>query len=256
MENFTNKFETRNIITGRDLNEYISILGISPVFISGKKVLNFGCGGTNLKKDVNENGGDGSKFVDVDIEHEPFQIDGGFNKKEVTRKEKLRLLRQEESQDDQKILPGIKQDEDERLGIDGRNFIKLEGKAIPFPDDEFDLTVALWSTYQIEDWKQKEVFDELVRVSKIIHIGPVDATDLEDIKEACEKYGSKIILLENFTLDSFERLNTLDDYKILAEANFTRYIPKRKIEIESDGGARSASSYKTAKAIIIRKNLL
>jgi hypothetical protein len=64
--------ERKNTITARKLEDYCANLEVSAKFLSGKRVLNFGCGGSNLRKDMEAKPyfGDGSKFVEVDIENE------------------------------------------------------------------------------------------------------------------------------------------------------------------------------------------
>jgi 2-polyprenyl-3-methyl-5-hydroxy-6-metoxy-1,4-benzoquinol methylase len=100
--------EGTNAITNRPLEEYCARLEVDLEFLSGKKVLNFGCGGSNLKKDIEKIGKDGSGFVDVDIESDPIGSHADrFSPKEQSLRIKIQKRRNAESRDPQIIIPAI-----------------------------------------------------------------------------------------------------------------------------------------------------
>lgn len=255
---FNNIENIRNTITGRTLQEYAAILEVSPKFLDGKNVLNFGCGGANLAKDMQEiYKKDASGFIDLDVEYDPVPIEGkGYSLRDTTTLEKLREIREEERKDSQLTLPIIKEHENKLIGVENRKLVQYDGENIPFKDDAFDVTLALWSTYQIDDWKKPKIYDELLRVSKILHVGPVDQRDIDIFDEVCKKYDSKIILKEKFNDSTYDKLDSIDNYKTLAEADFTNYRPITIIERETNNGILSANSFRTSKIIIIRNSLL
>jgi hypothetical protein len=251
--------ERKNTITARKLEDYCANLEVSAKFLSGKRVLNFGCGGSNLRKDMEAKPyfGDGSKFVEVDIENEPFSIHGNhLSLEQEAHNIRLKKVRDQEIVEGQLLIPQIKLHENRLLGIDGRKFIQIDGASLPFPGRSFDVCLALWSTYQVPDWEQNLIFKEMVRVADILHIGPVDGMDMGDIREACDVHDSTIISVTAFGDDVFYKLDTIDDYKNLALAQEPPFRPVLDILKENSSGFTNASSDETARVIIVRNDLL
>lgn len=254
-----NPLERRNTITARKLEDYCANLEVSVKFLDGKKVLNFGCGGSNLKKDIESKPyfGNGSGFVEVDIANDPFGIHGNhFSPEQEAHNIRLKKVRDQEIAEGQLLIPQIKLHEDRLLGIDGRKFIQIDGVSLPFADRSFDVCLALWSTYQVPDWEQNLIFREMVRVADILHIGPVDGMDMGDIQEACDMHDSTIISVTAFGDDVFYKLDTMDDYKNLALAKEPHFRPILDILKENSNGFTNASYDETARVIIVRNDLL
>lgn len=249
--------EGRNTITNRPLEEYCARLEVDTSFLSGKKVLNFGCGGSNLQKDMQKIGKDGKGFVYVDIEYDPIGSHADrFSIREADLRIRIQQRRNDESRDPQLIFPEIHDHENRIFGVEGRNFLKLESSILPFEDRQFDVVLALWSTYQVPFEDQHIVFSELVRIADILHIGPVDNSDIEDLKDACHKYDSSIIFVSSFNGDDYLNLSDLESYKSLFSNKETNYKPIERIETDRDRFVLNAISRGTARIIIVRNDLL
>lgn len=253
--------EGRNTITNRKLQDYCANLEIESSFLAGKKVLNFGCGGSNLKKDMEklypdiQNVSEG--FFDVDVEYDPIGSHGdSLCRDEELLRPKIQRRRNVESRSPQLVFQEVHDHENEIFGIEGRGFIQANGVSLPFADSSFDVCVALWATYQIPEIEQRDVFNELIRVADVLHFGPVDGSDLTDIENACMKYDSTIISVTSFQEYKFLRLSTIQDYVCLYNLREAFFKPQYAIETDTDNGVLNANSNRTARVIVVRNNFL
>lgn len=204
-----------SIISGRDWETYQMEMGIRTNALAGEKVLNFGAGGSNIGQELNQLGIN-CRVVDADLKFDPYDnIKGlliapislllrGFNEPGKLRQKLVNLKRR-------------------IAGTEGRSIIQADGRALPFLDQSFDRVLASWSTYQIPQEAKAGVFKELMRVGRLIHIGPIFRKDyvlLSKIAPGCgfEIAACKLIDDYGFGTDSNSR------FYFSSEQNNDRYI--------------------------------
>lgn len=181
-----------SVVTGRGWIDYQVMLGVKPEDLKNETVLNFGSGASNLGMDLRTKGID-CTVVDLDLKYDPWGNSENkfgffaavpvhlylkyFNPQGETRQRLVNLKR--------KIA-----------GTEGRKFVQGNGRALPFPDGEFDHVLAFWSTYQIPQEAKEAVYSELMRVGKVLHLGPAHKEDYELL--------SKLAVEQNFEIVAYE----------------------------------------------------
>lgn len=181
--------ERRNdSITARGLNAYTTCLRFEPALLEGQNVINFGSGGSHIGKELEKNKVS-SRVVDVDV-----QITG------VGRFFwRLRVIGNFLGIDDKSRL-GKKLNSMHAKSAckEGRNFIRADGRSLPFKDKAFDTVLALASTYQIPYRDRETVFRELMRVGNTIHCGPIYESDFRILRRLSEESNFDIIACPPF----------------------------------------------------------
>lgn len=241
------------VVTGRSWIEYQSILGVKPEALKNETVLNFGSGASNIGKDLKAKGID-CGVVDLDLKYDPwensvnpFRLDAAlpvhlylkyFNPQEQIRQKLVNLKR--------KIV-----------GTEGRNFVQGDGRALPFPDKEFDHVLALWSTYQIPPEARETVYRELMRVGKILHLGPISKNDYDLLSRLAPEQGYEIVacqpipILKNVPF-MFSSEEDYSNYIKLKDQSDRIKIPKKdEISVNTMLGIKSA--YRGGNTIVLKR---
>lgn len=163
--NRSEKSEINRITTARDLGTYCYDLGITKELLATGRVLNVGCGASNIDKDLprsNEGG-----VVNIDIQHDPyFSI---MHNPLGSIAAKLATI----------FIPSRIDFKRKLAGVEGRTIAQADAQKLPFSDDQFDFVLAFWSTYQLPFERRVQAFREMIRVGKHIHIAPIFESDLE-----------------------------------------------------------------------------
>lgn len=157
-----------SIVTGRSLDCYAWDLFFDPELLRNKKILNLGCGSSNLGEDLKKEKINCS-LVDLDLNYDPYI---NISLKPIRTKIAHMISRAMFGKDNKReIIRKI-------MGTQDRNIIQANMNSLPFDDESFDIALAYWSTYQIPTEKKITVFKEMLRVASAIHISPVLKEDL------------------------------------------------------------------------------
>lgn len=165
-----------NVVNGRSIDQYEHYLSFDREILKGKKVLNFGCGGSNIgsSQSIKRLG---TEWIDMDILPNPISVhenrfDNAEHKflKGVARQRVINTLETDEAwkisstsikyidnpssyeiesarrkvmqdrikrtEDDQLSFNSFDEDEDKIFGIDGRNFIQFNGEEIQIKEED------------------------------------------------------------------------------------------------------------------------
>lgn len=200
------------IISGGSLSEYETYLHFDRELLRGKKILNFGSGGSNLGKDLRKDGIEAS-LIDLDLRFDPIsQSSIGVVAEPFI--EIVDLLIEPES-DFHKSLVNLKR----TLGdIKGRTILQGDGRFLPFADKTFDIVLSLKTTYQIPNEARKSVYKELMRVGKVLHCAPVLKSDFHILSGFAEENDYEVIysgppLAEEEVDEHFSDLNDYEHFK-------------------------------------------
>lgn len=171
------------IITGRRLRSYERQLGFKRSLFEGQNVLNFGCGGSNISGEVKRSGIHANSVVDLDLAFDP-----GIGPIQT-------LLRTVDSftSDNSSLHQRLVEFKHTRGQLKGRRLIQADGRFLPFEDEKFDTTLALFSTYQIPGVDKFQVFGELLRISNALHCAPVAQYEYEILRRLAEEKGFEVI---------------------------------------------------------------
>lgn len=216
-----NNLEGR-FIRSRSLWEYENLLQFNARLLKNQNILNFGCGGSHLGKELRK-----MKIpcnvVDVDLH--------------VVREGKVSSvwLRLVESFIGAKLFKreSIVDNQDNRkLAVaDGRNLILADGRQLPFKDRAFDTVLALSATYQVPEDSKKLVFRELMRVSNIIHCAPIFGNDFRILEFLAKEENFDIIVCRPMKTEPSPKpenffASTIGDYQDYKR----RFQAERRIE--------------------------
>ncbi len=177
------------ITSGNRLEAYENSLGFSAELLDGQRVLNFGCGASNIGQEL-ELQGLSSRVVDVDL-----QSDLSITPDQPIRwilslpiRGLMRVV--DTSHPLYKKLVTVNR---YLSGTDGRTFVQADGRSLPFADDTFGTVLALWSTYQIPLEARKQVYRELMRMGEYVHIAPVFQVDYDMLVELANECDFEIV---------------------------------------------------------------
>lgn len=140
------------------------------------------------------------------------------------------------------------------------SFIQGNGLKLPFKDNVFDFVLALWSTYQVLDDK-KSLYQELMRVGEILHIGPIFKNDFFSLKEAAKKKNFNIIICQPFKYFeilpfSFSAREDYDEYFKLDKNKRIKIPEKEKPEIITkiiEGTPKKVINKEGSSTIVLKK---
>ena len=180
-------------VTGRELEDYSLELGVDPSFLEGKSVLNYGCGGSNIGRDLKDRGMQ-TKVYNADILPNPHTLqDESWARysSEIFKRQAIMARKIRESNDPQMIFSEIEEHENRMLGIEGRNFLQVQdGLRLELADDAIDVTLLLYVLHQISRFEVTEACKEIFRVTKqVVFIFPVSRALLRDLEEAAQQQG-------------------------------------------------------------------
>lgn len=152
--------------SGREFAEYQEAFGIDdPHQLSGRWILNLGCGYSDLSGDLAQRGIE-ARVVDVDR----------FNTEILTWEDRLALFLDN--------LINRKKNPERKISLEGRrgrtNFSLSDMAYLPFPDRSFDEVFALYSTYQLPKDKRFRAFSEALRACRHnAYFGPIVREDFD-----------------------------------------------------------------------------
>lgn len=207
------------IVTGRNISAYEVCLRFEKSVLKDKKVLNFGCGGSNLRQEL-KNKRVSSNVVDLDLVFDPV--------------DKSSLLF--------RCISGVVDHVRRKVGVDSptyyrahkirkflcrtreRNFAQGDGRNLPFPDKTFDVTLALQSTYQIPLEAKQDVFKELLRVSDIMHLGPIFKKDFDLLNSLLPETNHEIVCCHPISLKEGYKNNPFLPRKGEGLSYYQKYI--------------------------------
>lgn len=220
------------IITRRSLSKYERALQFKRELLRDKTILNFGCGGTNLhlqlkKEKINAN------VIDLDIQFNPI---GSYSVIFIVKT--IDYLKSKINKTS-KFYTSLTDFKKYVEHIEERKIIQGDGRNLPFADKTFDISLALWSTYQIPDEAKKQVFKELMRTSNIIHIGPIFKKDYTQLIDLSEEMKFNIVICTPFTTFLMTKK---DAFIAKSVSDYDKYIknnePKKRIVEPKDENPR------------------
>lgn len=190
------------IVRSRNLESYEYALLFEDDVLKNRTILNFGAGGSNLGKKLQEKDSN-SIVVDLDLLNNPGK-DYSF------RQDPLRFIAAlpirfylehfKPNKDWRKKIIKVKR----KIGdIAERKFVQGDGRNLPFADRTFDMALSLWTTYQIPIDDREQVFRELMRVADTIHLGPVFGEDYQILSKLALEKGFSIVLSQPFPVRDF-----------------------------------------------------
>ncbi len=243
-------------VTRRDWRDYQTLLGLTSEVLRGKKVLNFGCGGSNIKKDLDVWEGISSDVVELDLTFDPSgRHESPFRwLASVPVAFMARIVKPTDIHD--KLIHARRK----LLGIDGRTAIQANGRTLPFKDNAFDCVLGLWSTYQIPTDAKEQVFRELMRVGRAVHLSPIFKDDFEILNKITKEMGFRIVACNT----PFPSDDSGLPFMFSSEAEYDLYAkehpyPSRvqrpihdRVEIKTRFGSKHASAV-GGKTIVLQK---
>lgn len=178
-------FITQNlaeVVKGRKIGDYALGMGFNPELLRGQTVLNFGCGGSNLGRDLER------KNINADI----VELDVRFNPSTSIIAPVIEKV-QKHIRPYSTLYGKLDRIRQDMSGITNRNFVQADGKALPFSDETFDTVIAYHSTYQVPEYAKEEVFRELLRVGKALFCGPIFKDDFERLSKLALEQNCEIV---------------------------------------------------------------
>lgn len=111
--------------------------------------------------------------------------------------------------------------------VDEPNYVKTDGKSLPFSDDEFDVSVS-FDTYEHVPRKMREQFIEnALRVSKTVHILAAPFDDNDGLVYDAEVAANKVY--RNMFHNDHRWLKEHIDYRTPSTNQFEEFCHKKKI---------------------------
>lgn len=209
------------IVTARTIKAYARSLHFNPHILENQRILNFGSGGSNIGEQLRRMGivcdvtDADRELVGIGKKSAKIKIAENFVGPESWVGKKLNKLQNQHRP----------------------NFVRADGKALPFKDKSFNTVFALWSTYQIPDIDKTQVFGELMRVGNVVHCGPITSKDFDVINNLCQKKGFDIIACRPFKESGVFTAHNNNDYRIYKD-KFPYQERVRAPEIDSPGAIR------------------
>lgn len=234
------------IISGNNWSYYENMLDINASVLENKKILNFGCGSSNISKDL-KNKGIKCDIVDLDFKNDPWTgMDNPLKEFTAAPFDIYVKLFKPKGETRQKLV-NLKR---KIAGTEDRTFVQGNGRRLPFNDQSFDYVLALWSTYQIPTEESETVFRELMRVGKILHISPIFKKDYEILTALAEEQNFHLISCQPLKDNRF-KFSSEKDYSNLKQkdescrikipekdnASIDIIFPSGTLIADSDGGS-------------------
>lgn len=181
------------IIDGREWYAYEQLLGIAPEFVAGQRVLNVGCGGSNLANNLGRRGVT-SSVVELDFQFDPVAVQTFYPGIPVGMVDSfVRYIRPQGN------LRRNAVDIKRRLSqTEGRRFVQADAASLPFPNDSFDTVLSLWATYQIPEQKRLEVYEEMMRVGDALFLSPIFTPDFFQLTTLAQEHHFDIVVCQPF----------------------------------------------------------
>lgn len=201
-------------VSRKSLRGYELDLRINRNLLENRRVLNFGCGGSNLSRNLaREN--IPSKVVDLDLIYDPV----GFEDVKVIKPKYIhgltKWIAESYGKGDMEFKRKVTEWKRKLTGTKDRTIIQADGKALPFENSAFEIVLAENSTYQIPLPDREKVYSELLRVGNALHIHPVFGEDFNLLEKLATNNGFSIIYCEKTNLfESQLTINDPKDYKI------------------------------------------
>lgn len=211
------------IVRSRNLKSYKYALLFEDGVLRSRTILNFGAGGSNLGKELQEKDSN-SIVVDLDLLNNPGK-DYSF------RQDPLRFIAAlpirfylehfKPNKDWRKKIIEVKR----KIGdIAERKFVQGDGRNLPFADRTFDTALSLWTTYQIPIDDREQVFRELMRVADTIHLGPVFGEDYRILCKLALEKGFSIVLSQPFPVSDLLLLEPERPNVVRTSADYEKYM--------------------------------
>lgn len=137
-----------------------------------------------------------------------------------------------------------------------RAFVQGTGVKLGFKDNQFDHVLALWSTYQIPPEDRKAVFKELMRVGKIIHMGPIFGNEYKMLNALVEEQDYEIVACKSLRNKSSFMFSSKEDYiNYMKKRSLDRIVALERDEplIKTTKLGMKYISYEGAKTIILKR---
>lgn len=231
------------IVTARSWRAYQEGLGIKPEALNDKSVLNLGSGGSNIGKAL-ERQNVHCRVTDLDLEYDPTGNLFGrlltFTDKPA--KHKLANFRR-------KIF-----------GTEGRKFVQGNARDLPFQDGQFDYVLALRSTYQIPLEAKRNVYRELMRVGRILHLGPIFESDYSLLLELAKEENFEVVACQPMPdlkplPFMFSSKEDYDDYVLQPQSSRISMPPKDDSRVFTVLGLHRHAGWSNGNTIVLRRNV-
>jgi len=196
------------LVTGRTLRKTERELHFNRELFVGQRILNFGCGGSNISNEIRKAQVNAELVVDFDMHFDPSNRIRKFLTYPLHEiLEGTEMLTDQDSRIHRTSV-AIRR----RLGnIQNRTFVQGDGRNLPFEDNAFDTAIAPWSTYQIPTEAKRQVFKELLRVSKATFFFPIGGDDFDILQQLAKDNGYEIIYSGSH-LNKDLKINSIEDY--------------------------------------------
>lgn len=208
-----------HIVTGRKLAAYESALGLRRSLFKGQKVLNYGCGASNISGELKRHDelmrSEGrtdevidASVIELDLKYDPIFGDEKWHAKSyVVPLFTIADFFLKKNSDLHKRLVEWKRRE---ADVADRDIVQANGRHLPFADGTFDTTVTQLANYQTLMPKDKEqIFRELLRVSNAVHASPVSGQEFDILARLAAETGYEIVHAGN----RVPKIENVDDYE-------------------------------------------
>lgn len=209
------------IITARDVLDYAGSLRFALRSLEGKRLLDVGCGASNIGQDLKKEGIEAT-VIGVDLTTDPSTDKNGVPPVQMLLRglNLLSKMTPMESRTREKLL-ALKR----RLaGTADRLFVQADGRQLPFSDASFDEVFALQSTYQIPFEERVKVFRELMRVGNVVRISPIFKQDYDALVQLADELGFEVLECT----DSTVRQLMVDGKAVQWDESFEEYEARTK----------------------------
>lgn len=210
------------IVTSRKLRDYTDTLGFDPTLLNNETVLNFGSGRSMIAQELLQKGIH-CNLVDLDIQKNSALLSPVRRYETLPIRTYLRVVNPQGEQREkiEQLMKRITKTE-------GRTYVQYGGRNICFKDQAFDHVLALWSTYQIPDDAKEQVYREIFRVGKAIHLGPIFEKDFTILTKLANEMEFDVIACQSYKISPGHRRAA--PFNFSSQSEYDQYVRNNPID--------------------------